>query len=292
MAKPEFSGPADVRRVVKARWAYSHKGDFGCLLIVGGSDVYSGAPALAGMAALRTGAGLVIIAAPTKVAGIIRSYSPNLIVHSLTSDVVTSNDVPKLVHLLQRSDALVLGPGIGLHSRTKRAVPLIIESAIGLRKPVLIDADAIKALGRTRILKRANAIITPHTGEFRAISKINAPPRWRERLPICMKFARQFSCVLLLKGHDTVITDGRRVRINGTGNPGMATGGMGDVLSGIIGTFLAQGAEPFFAAAAGAYIHGRAGDLVQAEKGFHMVPTDLVEALPNLLRKYDRERKC
>ena len=291
MAKPAFSGPEDVRRVVKARSLYSHKGDFGCLLIVGGSDVYSGAPALAGMAALRTGAGLVIIAAPTRVAGIIRAYSPNLIVHSLTSDVVTSNDVPRVVQLLERSDALVLGPGIGLHSKTKRAVPLIIESAIGLRKPVLIDADAIKALsGRTRILKRANAIITPHTGEFRSVSKMDAPPRWPGRLPICKKFARQFSCVLLLKGHDTVITDGRRVRINRTGNPGMATGGMGDVLSGIIGAYLAQGVEPFFAAVAGAYVHGQAGDLVRREKGFHMVASDLVEALPIILRKYDRER--
>jgi NAD(P)H-hydrate epimerase len=94
--------------------------------------------------------------------------------------------------------------------------------------------------------------------------------------------------VLLLKGRDTVVTDGRRVRINRTGNPGMATGGMGDVLSGIIGGFLAQGAESLFAAAAGAYVHGLAGDLVRREKGFHMVASDLIEALPTVLRKYDR----
>jgi hydroxyethylthiazole kinase-like uncharacterized protein yjeF len=292
MIHAAFSGPADVRRAVRARSVYSHKGDFGCLLIVGGSDVYSGAPALAGMAALRTGAGLVIIAAPRGTAGTIRSYSPNLIVHSLRSGVITSNDVPKVAQLLVRSDAFVLGPGIGLDRRTIQAVPLMIESAAKLEKPMLIDADAIRALsGQLDLLKRANAVITPHGGEFRMISGVDVSPRWRGRLPFCTRFAARFSCVLLLKGHDTVVTDGRRVRINRTGNPGMATGGMGDVLSGVIGTFLAQGAEPFFAAAAGAYVHGRAGDLVSREKGFHMVASDLIDALPTVLKEYDRERR-
>lgn len=292
MLNPTFSGPADVRRVVKVRGVYSHKGDFGYLLIVGGSDVYSGAPALAGMAALRTGAGLAIIAAPKVIAGTLRTYSPNLIVHSLKSDVVTSDDVPKVAELLGISDALVLGPGIGLNSRTKLAIPLMIKLATEMKKPVLIDADAIKALaGQVDVVKEANATITPHVGEFQVISGIDAPPRWRERLPICMRFAMQYSCVLLLKGRDTVVTDGRSVRINKTGNPGMATGGMGDVLSGIIGAFLAQGAESFFAAAAGAYVHGQAGDLVRREKGFHMVASDLIEVLPVALKKYDQERR-
>lgn len=292
MIHPAFSGPADVRRAVRARSVYSHKGDLGCLLIVGGSDVYSGAPALAGMAALRTGAGLVIIAAPRGTARTIRSYSPNLIVQSLRSRVITSNDVPKVAQLLGRSDAFVLGPGIGLDPRTRRAVPLMIESAARMKKPMLIDADAIKALsGRVDLLKRANAVITPNGGEFRAVYGVDVSPRWRDRLPFCTRFASRFSCVLLLKGHDTVVTDGRRVRINRTGNPGMATGGMGDVLSGVIGTFLAQGAESFFAAAAGAYVHGRAGDLVGREKGFHMVASDLIDALPTVLKEYDRERR-
>lgn len=283
------SGPQDVRLAVKARNAYSHKGDFGCLLIVGGSNVYSGAPALAGMAALRTGAGLVVIAAPKGVAGTIRSYSPNLIVHALESEVITAQDAPKVAQLLDTSDALVLGPGIGLHSRTRNTIPRMIDIATEMKKPILIDADAIKALNRRLgILKGANATITPHAGEFRAVSGINVPQGWQERLPICVDFAKRHSCVLLLKGHDTVVTDGHRVRINKTGNPGMATGGMGDVLSGIVGTFLAQGADSFFAAAAGAFVHGRAGDTVRRQKGFHMVASDLVEAIPATLKEYDR----
>jgi len=291
IGRPLFTGRADVRRVVKPRSVYSHKGDSGYLLIVGGSNVYSGAPALAGMAALRTGVGLVVIAAPKAIASTIRSYSPNIIVHSLSSDVVTSDDVPKVTQLIGQSDALILGPGIGLDSETKRAIPLMVDKAIEMNKPMLIDADAIKALaGQIELLKGANTIITPHAGEFNAITGINAPPRWRERLPICTEFATKYSCVLLLKGHDTIVTDGQRVRLNRTGNPGMATGGMGDVLSGIIGTFLACGAEPFYAAAAGAYVHGLAGDLVRRAKGFHMVASDIIEALPSILKLYDRIR--
>ena len=285
-----YSGLADMRNVVKPRGRYSSKRDFGCLLIVGGSEVYSGAPALAGMAALRTGVGLLMIAAPRSVAATIRGYSPNLIVHSLNSNVVSSERIDQLSRLLASSDALVLGPGIGRHPETVQAIPLIIEEARKERKPILIDADAIRALAEAReILK--DVLITPHAGEFKAISGVEAPQLWRDRLPICKKFAKEHSCVLLLKGHDTLVTDGSRAKVNHAGNPGMATAGAGDVLSGIIGAFLAQGVEPFSAAVAGAYIHGVAGDMVCREKGFHMVASDLIEALPAVLRRYDRSSK-
>ncbi len=124
-----YSGPGDVRGVVKARGRYASKRDFGCLLIIGGSDVYSGAPALAGMAALRTGVGLTIIAAPRSVAPTIRGYSPNLIVHSLRGDVVNPEQIDQLSGLLAASDAVVLGPGIGRHAETIQALPLIIKEA-------------------------------------------------------------------------------------------------------------------------------------------------------------------
>ena len=285
-----YSGPADVRRVVKARGRFSSKRDFGSLLIVGGSDVYSGAPALAGMAALRAGVGLSIIAAPKSVAATIRGYSPNLIVHSLNSDVVTSEEIEQLSRLLAASDALVLGPGIGRHTETAQAIPQIIKEARKIGKPILIDADAIRALTQAKELLD-KVLITPHAGEFKAISGLEAPELWRGRLPICRKFALEHGCVLLLKGHDTIVTDGSRAKVNHTGNTGMATAGAGDVLSGIIGAFLAQGTEPFSAAVAGAYIHGVAGDIVCRQKGLHMVASDLIEALPTVLRKYDRLTK-
>jgi NAD(P)H-hydrate epimerase len=272
---------------VKPRDPYSHKGDFGCLLIVGGSDVYSGAPALTGLAAIRTGAGLVLIAAPKATTSTIRSYSPDLIVHQLSGDVVTPDDVPKLQELLVKSTALVLGPGIGRAPETEVAVPQILKTATEMGKPVLVDADAIRAVAGTGI-KHSNIVLTPHAGEFRALSGIEAPVRWRDRLPFCVEFAKKTSCILLLKGHETVITDGVRVKVNRTGNPGMARGGMGDVLSGIIGAFLAQQADPFLAAVAGAYVHGHAGDLLLKTKGFHMTASDLVDTLPTILRKFDR----
>ena len=276
--------------VVKGRGRYSSKRDFGCLLIVGGSEVYSGAPALAGMAALRTGVGLAIIAAPRSVAASIRGYSPNLIVHSLNSDVVSSEQIERVSSLIAASDALVLGPGIGRHPETRQAIPLIIKEARKMGKPTLIDADGIRALTEAKELLKG-VLITPHAGEFKAISGLEAPQLWRGRLPICRKFALEHGCVLLLKGHDTIVTDGSRAKVNRTGNPGMATAGTGDVLSGIIGAFLAQGAEPFSAAVAGAYIHGVAGDTVCRQKGFHMVASDLIEALPTVLRQYDRSGK-
>jgi len=278
--------------VVRPRAVDSSKRDFGCLLIVGGSDVYSGAPALAGMGALRTGAGLAVIAAPASVASTIRGYSPNLIVHPLPGEMVTRSCTDKVSKLLKSSDALVLGPGIGLHPETREAIPSIIEMAAQNRKPLLIDADAITALSdKTDILRSAETVITPHVGEFRAISGLNVPRDWRERVKLCKNFAMEHSCIVVLKGHNTVVSDGRHVRVNSTGNPGMAVGGTGDVLSGMIGAFLAQGSDRFFSAVAGAYLHGLAGDMVRKHKGFHMVATDLIEALPIVLRRYDRERR-
>ena len=286
--RPSFSSSSDVRRVVKPRDPHSHKGDYGRLLIVGGSDVYSGAPALAGMASLRTGVGLVFIAAPRRVASVIRSYSPDLIVHQLNDDLVTSNSLALIEGLLARSDALVLGPGIGRDPETTAMIPRIVEDAASMNKPVLIDADAIRAMARNIGCNYSNLVVTPHAGEFKALSGVEAPERWQKRVPICVDFAKRNSCVLLLKGHETVVTDGNSVKVNRTGNPGMAKGGMGDVLSGIIGAFLAQNVNPFDAAVAGAYLHGRAGDMLVKMKGFHMIASDLVEILPAVLKKFDQ----
>ena len=285
-----YSSGADVKRVVKSRSPDSSKRDFGSLLVVGGSDVYSGAPALAGMAALRTGCGLVVIGAPTPVASTIRAYSPNLIVHPLPGDVLNPGCLSVVSELVVSSNALVLGPGLGQNSGTREVVPSIVELAAHYRKPVLVDADAIRILADSKAAFR-NVIITPHLGEFKAVSSTPAPRNLAEKVRVCRNFALQHSCVVLLKGHNTVISDGQRVKINRTGNPGMAVGGMGDVLSGIIGAFLAQGSNRFFSAVAGAYVHGSAGDLVLKRTGFHMVASDLLDALPMVLRRYDKRNQ-
>lgn len=192
MVRSLFSRSSDVTRVVKPRGLYSHKGVFGSLLIIGGSNVYSGAPALTGMAALRTGAGLVLIAAPREVTGTIRAYSPDLIVHSLSGSVVTGDDVNVIIQLLTKADAVVLGPGIGLDPRTEKMIPKIVRITTEMRKPLLIDADAIRAIrSRIELLGQAHTVITPHAGEFKSISGLDTPSKWRDRVPICVEFAKE-----------------------------------------------------------------------------------------------------
>jgi NAD(P)H-hydrate epimerase len=282
-----FTGPGDVRRVVKPRNVYAHKGDFGYVLIIGGSAVYSGAPALAGMAALRCGAGLAIIATTREVVTAVRAYSPNLIVHSLDHDVIATTDLPRIRGLLEKCDAIVLGPGIGVHRTTSAAIRQIIVASVTMKKPMIIDADALRALDETATFQGARLILTPHAGEFKSMSGVEPPNGWKDRARICVEFAKRRSCVLLLKGHDTVVTDGYNLKINQTGNPGMATGGSGDVLSGIIGALLAQGNSPYHSGTAAAFIHGMAGDLAVKRKGFHIVATDIIDEIPSVMKQFD-----
>jgi NAD(P)H-hydrate epimerase len=195
-----------------------------------------------------------------------------------------------LAEVVKFSDAVVLGPGIGRSLGTKEAVPAIVEMIARHQKPILIDADAIRAVSESKRLLH-DAVLTPHAGEFRAISGFDVPPGLGERVRLCENFAKQYSCIVLLKGHNTIVSDGHRVKVNRTGNPGMAVGGTGDVLSGIIGAFLAQGADAFSSAVAGAYIHGLSGDMVRKHKGFHMVASDLIKALPSVLRGYDHKKR-
>ena len=281
-----FTGPGDVRRIVKARNLYGHKGTFGYVLIIGGSAVYSGAPALAGLASLRCGAGLSIIASPKLTASTIRSYSPNLIVHTLDHDYICLEDLPRISVLLEKCDAIVLGPGIGLEPATMLAIPKIVAASTTMKKPVLIDADALKALDGTRF-ENGKVVLTPHAAEFKSITGVEPSLKWKERVGVCTEFARSRSCILLLKGRETVVTDGHQLKVNMTGNPGLATAGSGDVLSGLIGALLAQGNDPFYAAAAGAFIHGAAGDLAVKSKGFHLLATDIINEIPTFLRHFD-----
>jgi NAD(P)H-hydrate epimerase len=281
-----LTGPGDIRRVVKPRNPYGHKGTFGYLLVIGGSTLYSGAPALAALASLRCGVGLSIIASPKLTASTIRSYSPNLIVHSLNHDNICQEDLSKIGAILEKCDAVVLGPGIGLEPSTVAAIPKIIATSNAMKKPMLIDADALRALDQISF-ENTNTVLTPHAGEFKSMARVEPSLNWKERVGKCIEFARNRSCVLLLKGHETVVTDGRQLKLNNTGNPGLATAGSGDVLSGIIGALLAQGNDPFQAAAAGAFIHGTAGDLAVERKGFHLLATDIINEIPAVLQQFD-----
>jgi len=278
-----FAGPGDVKIVVKSRLLEAHKGDFGRLLVIGGSDVFSGAPALVASAAYRAGVDLVHIAAPIKTAYAISSMSSDLITIKLEGDHLNPPNVATLGPYLEKSTAVAMGPGLGLHKDTRDFVKEMVKHVEAKRVPLLLDADGLKAFAEFKHKSKSPMVLTPHSGEYKILTGNEAPKELEERAADVQKTAEELGAVILLKGHTDIISDGKRVKINFTGNPGMTVGGTGDVLSGIVAAFLAQGVDPFEAAVAGAFINGAAGDFVASAKGFHMVATDLLEWIPTVI---------
>ena len=283
---PEYerlTGPGDVSLVIKPRLPEVHKGEFGKLLVIGGSDVFSGAPTLVSLGALRTGVDLAYIATVQKTAYSISSISPDLITVKLPGEYLNPRDVATIKPYLGMSTAVVMGPGLGLQAETKSAVNTIINLIEEARIPLLLDADALKAFAGFKRKLGCPLVLTPHAGEYQILAGREPPKDLMERATEVQKTAEELNAVVLLKGNVDIISDGKRTKLNFTGNPGMTVGGTGDVLSGVVGAFLSQQADPFEAAVAGAFINGAAGDFVQREKGYHMVATDLLDWIPQVM---------
>jgi NAD(P)H-hydrate epimerase len=278
-----IAGPGDVSVITKPRSLNSHKGDFGRLLVIGGSETYSGAPALTALAALRTGIDLVFIAAPRETAYEISSMSPDLITLKLEGGRLNTGNLSTLRPQLERATAVVMGPGLGLHKETQRAANEIMKIVETKKIPMLLDADALNAFAKFKRRIEAPSVLTPHEGEYKTLTGNKLSSRLKERAESIRITAQDLDTVIILKSYVDIISDGYREKMNFTGNPGMTVGGTGDVLSGIIGAFLAQGVDPFEAAVAGAFVNGAAGDFVKAEKGHHMVSTDLLEWIPTVI---------
>jgi len=278
-----FAGPGDVSLVVKLRPSESHKGDFGRLLVIGGSEVFSGAPALVALAALRTGVDLTYVAAPQETAYAIASMSPNLITVKLEGEHLNPTNTAVIKRYLEFSTGAVIGPGLGLHKETKDAVKDIITLVESAKIPLLLDADGLKAFAESKRKVDIPMVLTPHAGEYKILTGEVPPTNLKKRTEDVQTTAQKLNATILLKGNVDIISDGKRVKRNFTGNPGMTVGGTGDVLSGIVGAFLAQKADPLEAAVAGAFINGAAGDFVKNEKGYHMVPTDLIDWIPKVM---------
>lgn len=270
-----------LREVYKPRTKWSHKGDFGRLLVIGGSKRYTGAPALvaySAMAALRAGTDLVLIAAPERAADTAAKFSPNLITEAFEGDFFTSKHVKDVVKLAKKFDAISIGSGLGTEKETQRFVKKFIERT---KKPCVIDADAIKALKKKRLGR--NFVLTPHAYEFYHISGEKPKYDITGRSKLVENFARKINSIILLKGAVDIISDGKQTALNKTGNPYMTTGGTGDVLTGVCGSLLAQGVPPFKAACASAYITGRAGDIAVKKKK-PVIATDIIESIPEVLK--------
>jgi len=290
-----LAGPGDVRLVLRRREKSSHKGDNGRILIVGGGP-FAGAPALSALASLRTGADWVTIAAPRNVASIIASISPNLIVQPLSGSdsgsgsILTEDDVSLVSSLMRMHDVLVIGMGLGAAEETKRAVKSIIEDEAV--KKAVVDADGLYGLDLPlKASKSKQVIITPHAGEFSKMGAPKPPPDGEERLEFIQEFSLRNRVVTLLKAAHDVISDGKRIKVNVTGNAGMTVGGTGDVLSGITGALFATSEDAFEVATAAAFISGSAGDAVFQDKGLSLLATDVVGAIPGILRAIEIELK-
>ncbi len=278
-----FAGPGDVMLVTKKRGLAAHKGDFGKVLFIGGSEVFSGAPALMSMAALRTGVDIAYTAAPEKTAHDIASMSPNLISVKLEGSHLNPENMAVLKDYLDVIDAVVAGPGAGLHPETKQFMKDCIKYVEDAGKPLLLDADGLKAFAEFKRPLKVPLVLTPHAGEYSILMGKKLPEDIEGRVKEVKRAAAELGAVILLKGKVDIISDGTRVKLNFTGNPGMTVGGTGDVLSGVVGALLAQKNDPFEAAVAGAFVNGVAGDFVADKVGYHMVASDLLDFIPQVL---------
>ncbi|MHA1249464.1 MAG: NAD(P)H-hydrate dehydratase, partial [Candidatus Helarchaeota archaeon] len=274
------AGPGDLRFVAKKRDPQSHKGDYGKVLVIGGSNQFTGAPAIASLAALKTGSDLVITVVPKNVSNTIRSYSPNLIVRDYSSSYLTPDSIPEFQNLFDWADAVILGPGLGKNEDTFTAIKKIIEIIKTKEIPTLIDADAIKALPSFKdLITGLPIVITPHFGEFKIFmgNEIQIPNNLEERTNMVRRAAQKYKITIVLKGHIDIISDHKRYKINKTGTAAMTVGGTGDCLSGIIGSLLGMRYETFRAAVAGTFLCGKAGELAEKDAmGPHILATDLL----------------
>jgi len=258
----------------------SHKGENGVVLTIGGGP-YAGAPFLAAMAALRTGADLSFVFTPEKVRKVVASFSPDIIVMPLEGDFLDESHVPVIKDFLSRVDAVVIGPGLGNSEGAKKAAETIIDECIALNKSMVVDADAIQVFGERKC--NGNVVITPHAGEFKELTGISLLPDIDSRKNIVREEARKRQCTILLKGAVDIISDGNGIKLNYTHNEGMTVGGTGDVLSGIIASLLSKGVSAYNAARMGAFINGMAGNIAFKEKGYGMTASDLLDKISEAL---------
>lgn len=262
----------------------AHKGDFGKVLLLCGSMGYTGAAYLSAMGALRSGAGLVYLGVPERIYDIEAVKLNEAIVFPLPDEkgMLCRKALPKIMELIPQKDAVLIGCGLGQSQGTLEVLSAVLENA---ECPVVVDADGINLLARHKDLlrgRKAPTILTPHDGEY---ARLKGHLPGEDRSAETMNTAAELGCVLLLKGHETRISDGVVCYRNTTGNPGMAVGGSGDLLAGIIVSLIGQGLSPVTAAAVAAWLHGAAGDRCADDLGqYGMLPTDMLSVLPRLMK--------
>jgi len=270
-----------VKKLFPTRDKWSRKGDFGHLLIIGGSKLYSGSPAFAALAALKTGTDLVTVFAPKRAADIIATFSPDLITYPARGDFLNSWNLGEALRFLKKADAVVIGGGVGKRKETAAFVEKFLERN---DKPCVIDADGIHVIANNERLLGESCILTPHAHEFFLLTGRHPTDNLKERQGMVQRYAKKLGCTILLKGSVDMISDGKKVAVNKTGTPLMTKGGTGDTLAGICGGLLARRANPFDAAAAAAWINGSAGELAGKEFGESLMAENILEEIHAVLK--------
>lgn len=284
MVQVRESSDEDIKNAMKPRRKYSRKGENGIVLVVGGSWLYHGAPALAAMASFRCGIDLVYIAVPEKITTAIRALSPNFIVLPLPDLKLTKGSVRRLEKILPEVDAAVVGPG--LVPKDADALTFLLKELLEKDIALVLDAAALIP-DVLAVVKGKRVVLTPHAGEFKRLFGIELTKSAEERAVHVKEKASEYSLTILLKGVVDVISDGETVVLNRTGTSAMTVGGTGDVLSGLVAGFLSKGAKPIEAAVAAARVNGLAGERATVRLGYHIVATDLLDEIPQILKAYD-----
>jgi len=266
----------------------THKGNFGHIFILAGSIRYSGAALLCAEAAMRAGAGLVTVGLPESLSLALIKRKPKEVMILPLPETKQGNlslkALNKIINFLKDINVVVIGPGLGQEKSTQSLIRKLVSK---ITVPVVIDADGLNALTLNLELLKPNMILTPHPGEMSRLSGKSVKEIQGNRLEVTRSFAKAHKVTLVLKGHNTVVSDfSGHTYVNRGGNPGMATAGAGDVLSGIIAAFLGQGLDLFKAAKFGVYLHGLAGDLAAKEKTqLSLIASDIIDKLPQAIKK-------
>jgi NAD(P)H-hydrate epimerase len=290
------AGPSDIRRATQKRSLFADKRQNGTVLVIAGSSEYYGAPSLAStaiqntLAALRVGSGYAMAYVPSSILKTVRMQSPGVIVKQAgRNSIEFSKDLKKSI---DHADAIVIGMGIGRKSRTIKQAAKIMDYAFSRGKKVVVDADAIYALRYTKSKMNSNVVITPQSREFSFLS--GREPKARDLLQkarSAVELSKRLKANIVLKGHESVITDGTEVKVSRPRSSALATMGTGDVLAGIIAGYAAGGAKMFDAAVAGTYLHSLIGDRLWRRMGNHIIATDIVGEIPLILKRFDKNSR-
>lgn len=281
-----FVGRGDLIPTLKARKIDAYKGQFGKVLVIGGSKNYSGAPAYTSLTGIHFGCDLVITYVPEVIGNVVRSYSPNMIVRTNPGNWLNLKALEEIKELIDWSNAIVVGPGLGLEKETEELLIKILTILKEKKKSFVLDADALKLVkNHLDLLKDEKVILTPHQGELKIMANVELPAydKIEERAKIILDLAKKLNTTFLVKGPYDYITNGEKLKINRTGCPEMSIGGTGDTLAGLCACFLATNNDPFESACSAAFLNGYIGDYCKKNLGDRFTTTDMIGNINNAI---------